>query len=240
MRLTQRCNRVQRINPRGMGLIEIIVAIGISVITLTTAVSLSVRISIRAQENFVETSVLQYQALVSEELRLLEIGLKREVLLGNTFATGVFLPPASPTYLTWAKFCGNNPSDQYMSISLPSYKTAYAVDTMRLTSVTAGSNEVIDELVDTANGEDGRFRFGDLKDSNNQPISYTFGSFNSNDMRMEISLKKTVTSSAVFAGNADFNNITVKSVIRYNLYNKAYYTKPQEIRMVYNSVCPKS
>jgi hypothetical protein len=205
--------------PKGMGLVEIIVAIAISVVTLTSSVVFSSRLAMRAQQTFVEESVLQLQSIISEQLRLIEQGLKRDVKNNLTMSTGGYLPAAaSAPQMTWTQFCSSNVANSHFTTNLPTFSSDFATHTANLlvasgTAVTTpedGTNLYIFTPV-TGNGKFGAFT--------NVPV--------------EIGLRKSVDSSTSGLGN----NITIRTMIRYTLYKKTYYTKPQEIKMIYNLVC---
>ncbi len=215
-------------SPKGMGLVEVVVAIGISVVTLTTAVVFSTQLSRRAEENFVESSVLQLQSLISEELRLVEQGLKKDVIAvpARKLADGQFLPASGaslPTpQLTWAQFCSNKPLDKTMAINLPDFSSS--VHKVSLYPVNSGTT-----LTVPSDGSQYIFSpvIGNPK----------FGSFT--NINVDVSLTKIVSSTNIGTG-ADVNTITIKSIIHYKMFGRDYFTKPQEIKMIYNSVCVSS
>lgn len=221
---------IQDAKPRGMGLVEIVIAIGISVITLTSSVVFSTRLSMRSQQIFVEESIAQLQAIITEELRLIEQGLKRDVIatqgVANAINQGTFLPAnptaSTPPRMTWAQFC-NATQYNYFTINLPAFSG---------NNTYADHKIVVSQAVGAATTppEDNKTNYVFMPLSGNT----SFGSFKG--IPVELGLHKTVTPSNTGLGN----NITIKSIIRYKLYNKNkyIYTKPQEIRMVYNLVCP--
>lgn len=215
--------------PKGMGLVEILVSIGISIVTLTGAVVFSTNLARKAQENFVEVSALQLQSLLVEEVRLMELGLKSDVqnTSGNSSAytaPNTFLGPQ------WQLFCNNN-SLTFFKMTLPDMTTSQSTPV----NISLSDISTTGTLMTVADEGNAQYRFAD-------PFAGTgiqrFGAFNtsgSGGIRVMASMKKTVVS-----GNPNpLNNIiTVKTIVTYNMFGKDYFTKSQEVKMVYSLVCP--
>jgi hypothetical protein len=210
--------KAEKRHPKGMGLVEVIVAIAISVVTLTSSVVFSTRLEMRSQQSFVDESILQLQNLITEQLRLVEQGLKRDVKNNLTFATAAFLEPDSTgtTFMTWRQFCSDTLSYNNFSMVLPTFSGL--THTIRLSSVTGTGEKIPDDDVNL-------YVFSTV--SGNE----SFGSFEK--LPVQIGLRKSFVDSSSGLGK----NIVIKTVVKYSLYNKTYYTKPQEVSMIRSLVC---
>lgn len=223
------CSTRKFSKPKGMGLVEILVAIGISIITLTGAVVFSTTLARRAQENFVEVSALQLQSLFVEELRLMELGLKSDVQ-NNPNASSAYSAPNTFLGSEWQSFCSNS-SLAYFKMTLPDMATSQSTP-FRI-SLTDASTNGAQKPVPAEGGV--QYYFAD-------PFIGTgiqrFGAFNtsgSGGIKVMTSMKKTVVSSS---SNPLNNIITIKTITTYNMFGKDYFTKPQEVKMIYSLVCP--
>lgn len=65
---------------KGFSIVEVLVAIAISAIALTSAATFSARLMVRGQMNFLDQSALQLQALVTEQVRFLELSMQNTLL----------------------------------------------------------------------------------------------------------------------------------------------------------------
>jgi hypothetical protein len=215
----------------GMGLVEIIVALGISVVTLTGAAVFSASLRKRAQENFMEISVLQLQSLVTEELRLVELGLKKDVKEGKRFADNtdfLYKSRLNNQALNWAGFCNQQPginAAQYLSITLPDFVTANADHKISFGVLSQGAG------VDVRNNVEGmnNVLFYPI------PSSVQFGAFSSTNAR--VAIQKYIDSSDS-GGLGLGNTIKFKIIVNYTLFgNDERYTVSQDVTMIHNLVC---
>jgi len=213
---------------KGMSLIEIVVAIGISVITMTGAAVFSTELVRRSQENFVEISMLQLQSIITEQLRLVESGLKLDVAASPAkhFADGTdFLARNKPAnvsnVVTWENLCTTSPS--FYNISLPTFDSGPNIHQIYFLDISSTGQA---PNPPAASGSqipaDTKFApvMGDVK----------FGAINNTPTR--VSIRKEIR------GTGDLRSIVFSSIIYYKVINnKNVFTKPQEIRFVYDLVC---
>jgi type II secretory pathway pseudopilin PulG len=205
--------KLNKLKHAGMGLVEVVVAIGISVVTLTGAAVFSSSLAKRAQQNFVEVSVNQLQSLITEQIRLAESELKKDTSEfknnGDTFTR------AFSTANDWDNFCGLG--TQSLNISLPNF--------VSYNHVSFGNPSGAQTQVPTDDGAN--YIFTDIG------TSERYGAFD--NMPVAIGINKRIPN---VSGNSPFDKvISLKTVIRYQIYGKTYYTKPEEIKLLAYLVC---
>ena len=200
----------------GMGLVEVVVAIGISVVTLTGAAVFSSSLAKRSQENFVEVSIVQLQSLITEQIRLAESELKKdsaEFKNNGDTATRVFSANNG-----WDNFC--NLASENLVMSFPNFTSNSNVSF----SPVSGAGRQIAVPTD-----DGRlYTFVDIN------TSEKFGSFE--NMPVAVGINKTIPN--VSNTNSPFEKvISLKTVVRYQIFGKTYFTKPEEIKILGYLTC---
>lgn len=203
-----------------MSLIEIVVAIGISVVTMTGAAVFSNSLVVRAQDNFSETAALQLQTLVNEQIRLLELSMKRDIKAEKDPTEGGYLPSA-----IWTRICSEslNNNGIFLQLNFPAFNNSSA-QTITLDSL-AASNISLSPDTGEANG----YKFYKFSNLNR------LGSFESSKSPVHISIKKEMDSSL---GQGDLlKSVKFTTMIGYTVLGKQRFTKPQEIKMVYSLVC---
>jgi hypothetical protein len=217
------------VKTKGMGLVEVIVAIGISVVTLTGAGVFSSQLVKRAQNNFMEISVNQLQGTINEQLRLVESGLKQDVVSGIQIAGDGFIKQNNAKALTtnvasWADLCSADII--YYNINLPSFSAGTADSAIYFLPLASSSNPKTVDGVSIPFGvpQGNTTQFG--------PVKYDSGN-------VLISIKKSIGKAVIPNTNTDLGNAVIfESIIYYNIYNKPQFSKSQQIRMNYTSVCP--
>jgi hypothetical protein len=203
-------NSKLNIKRRGLSIIEVIVAIGISVVTITGAAQFSLNLVHRAQENFVEESALELQTLINEQLRFLEFMLRKDIKDSN------------PSISNRAAFCSTNQLG-YFKMNLPNFDGSS--NNLTLSAIPQTGNAVI---VDSDS-----FYFSDPFSAAQNQYN-RFGAFDRVDDAVQVSIKKEVNPGS----NPTDNFITLKTVVKYDVFGTAKYTKIQETKMIYSLVCP--
>lgn len=209
-----------------MSLVEIIVAIGISVITLTSAVVFSSALTKRSQENYMEISAIQLQGLVAEQLRLLESGLKKDIKNGLKPNDS----PANPnSYLdssTWRKICSYNSTPEYYTLSFPGFPSTNAKINIRQDQ--SGMVQKVAPDQDSGSGTINAYYY-----KLQGPKS--FGSFKLDSNPVFVSIGKT---SNYDRSNAINNYVTFKIIVNYKVLGSTeYFTKTEEVKMIYSLIC---
>lgn len=200
----------------GLSLIEILVAITISVVTLTSSAVFASQLVTRAQTNFMEISALQLHNLTIEQLRLIESGLRRDAKVYdyNDSASYLFISGASPQ--PWQLMCDKDST-------IPRY--FYLQDNTSSGSVEARTITVPARTQSLDGLSYDFYRFPDS-------IKTNYGGFTSSNTEVLISIRK------IFRTSADFGEyISFSSVVSYRLYNRYYFTKPIETRVIWALVC---
>lgn len=198
MRIFKKIKKTLSSKKIGLSLIEVIVAIAISGMTLTVSAVFSTRVMIYAQENFMQDSSNQLNALISEQLKFIELDLT-EAKLSNGSIT-----PKIQNEL-WGQICnlkGNYTDIRHFNISIPSY------DSSSMNFVFSQSTNTLS----TINGYEGSFKFNPL--TQNQLM----GSFL--EQKLTTSSNNPRVSYAVRVyGNQE--TLTFESIVRYYVLNQS-------------------
>lgn len=111
---------------RAMSLVEVVLAIGVSAITLTTSAVFTTRLVAKSQENFMSDSAMQLTNLIVEQLRLVEVDLQ---MTKSRIAQGAdpnSFPPSLANRNVWNSICSVIPSSTasaplYLYTQLPTF-----------------------------------------------------------------------------------------------------------------------
>ncbi len=198
----------------GMGLVEVVVAIGISVITLTGAVKFSSALAQRSQKSFVEVSASQLHTIMNEEVWLLELTMKKDKAAGFT---SIF-----PNDTEWNNFCStSNSFYRSFKLSIPSFSPG-TISTISVQPqlIVASDNPQVKAV------EGNNYTFYNMFAASNLQ---GYGAFSKNSQQVNITFYKNVVKSQ--------NDISITTVVNYNIFNTDYFTPPQDIHMLYDLVC---
>lgn len=204
----------------GMNLVEIVVAIGVSVITLTTSAVFSTRLIVRAQQNFMEDSATQLTAVIVEELRLAEIEMQ-ETRTKYTQGQPTVFPNVFANQSDWINgFCalGGKPN---MAIDIP----------RAVKNTTQNFDFNISFLTDITNAtvEKKNYQIKDITDQD----QLTGAFFIASNSKLGVGILREV------ATNTLGTIITLSIVVRYYILNQPtpQYTRPVEVKMVKDTIC---
>lgn len=111
---------------RALSIVEVVVAIGVSVITLTTSAIFSTRLIARAQENFMADSALQLTNIIVEQLRLVEADMQSKVTELKSSPNNSAFPPTLNSRETWNNICSTSNGRIYLTTNLPIVGNSYA------------------------------------------------------------------------------------------------------------------
>lgn len=222
---------------RGISLVETIVAIGISSVTLTTASIFSTRLVIRAQENFMEESAVQLQNIVAEQLRLIEadLQLNKAIRINNPNSPEPFAFSSPSANYSWKgaggiSFCDSD-TPINLQMNLPDFTQSQSnseqpIYLQQITSaniLTPGSSDYPDYA--------GYTLFALQKNQ-------LTGSFATSDNTIYLGIRKTVTSTTI--SGETLSSISFNIVTAYKVLNQPKFTfsVPLEVKMVKDLVCP--
>jgi type II secretory pathway pseudopilin PulG len=202
---------------KGMTLVEILVAIAISIFTMTSSAVFCVSLVQRAQLNFIEISALQLQTIVTEQLRLVESALKKDAKSKTYTDTTSYLYDTNPgvSVQPWADICSTSSTAKYYYVDNN--------DTDKIIRITALG---VTDPVYTVEGNSYTFKVLD------PTIEANYGGFSGANTEVLMSVKKTYVTSSDIGEYVSFN-----TVIGYKLYGKYFYTKPLETRMIKSLIC---
>lgn len=220
-----RFKKVSTKRSKGLSLVEIIVAIGISVITLTTSAVFSTRLIIRAQQNFMQDSAVQLSNIIVEELRLAEVDMqsaKKIVSQGGSAVPKVFASAGD-----WTKFCsvGGNAN---LGIDLPKVINNPATLDFKISFVS-----------DITNGdfEGQQYRIEDITDKDKLTGAFYIGS-GSSVQNLGIGIQRKIDNTNAALGQI----VNLNIILRYYLFNiktaeYTKYTRPINIKMIRDTIC---
>jgi prepilin-type N-terminal cleavage/methylation domain-containing protein len=230
---------------KGFSLIEIVVALGISVITLTGSAVFSTQLITRAQDNFMEVSALQLQGMITEQLRLLESGLKNDVANNRRCTLGPspscstsssrYLPVTTPDQ--WARICSNSSNTSYrFAMNFPVFNNQRTDSNAKAIVSTPASEQSfpVGEVGVGMNfyGQTGNTtaRFYRLTTSTS-PWLNRFGAFETDDTPVFVNIEK------IYENATNLSRVIFRVIIRYEVLGQARYTRSQEIQMVHSLIC---
>lgn len=225
---------------KGLSLMEVVVAIAISMISMTVTSIYTTQLMIAAQQNFFESSSNEYESMVIEQLRLVESNLqeaksKAELGLISTL-NGL---PLNITPQTNDTFCGNPDLDLaqgqlFLTMSLPDFFPATPTPTtvaptsfqIQLSTLPGtGTFEIIN-----ANEEGVTYKFVRISDSQKTGAMRTSGYQN-----IGIAMTRIVEKGS--SGTGDF--IVIKVRFAYQIPGQSSYrfTKVTDVRMLRDFIC---
>lgn len=214
---------------KALSLVEVVLAIGISAIALTTSAVFTTRLVARSQKNFMSDSAMQLTNLIVEQLRLVEIDLqttKSRIVLGgdpNSY------PPTLASRDVWNTICrvvptGSASNPVYLSTQLPTF--------------TSGSNNApplninlsISSSGTPRNTPWGDFRFDPV------PPANRMGAF-AIDTNSDLGLSIQLTAERNNLLGADILVFTVLISYRVPNISEIQYSTPVIVKMVKSTVC---
>jgi type II secretory pathway pseudopilin PulG len=210
----------------GISLVEIVVAIGISTIALTTSAVFSTQLIYRSQENFMAESSSQLQNVIVEQLRLIEGDMINVVKNGGrpkAFASGTPDP--------WTGvFCTQGASvPLHYKISVPN-----VIDSNQNFTTQLSAQPITTDTQIAASIDGKQFQFYPLERTQ---LTGAFARLSDISRVVSVGIRKTEPVSG-FTGIE--NPVLFEVVIRYYILNKTEpsYSEITEVRMVKSLVCP--
>lgn len=225
--------KISKAKKLGMSLMEIIIAIAISSITLTVSAIFSTQLTFKAQENFMAESSAQYQNLIAQQFRLLEsdmITLKKKNAIGGTKVQPMAFPAKFTGLNPWRTMCTlGTASPIHYSITLPKVVDPNQTIDIKLNQVT--SVAVSEQY--TENGK--LFYFVPIPQK--EQLTGAFAQLATTNRTVFIAIRKTEPNSGI-AGVP--NPILFEIRLRYSVLNRSTpaYSKVTEVQMVKDLVCP--
>lgn len=194
-------------NPKGTTLVEVIVAIGISVITITSAAVFTGDLNRRAQENFAEVAANQLHTLMIDQLNLIEADLRN--------------PPSKSILSTAARNLLCTQNNVPLQISFPKFDDTYTTSLNISQVLTPAYTRIVN-----VNGSDVNFSFFIAQEANTTPNNVRIGSYSNTPVWPAIYMTRT---------NDGFLNFA--TVVGYRVFNKDYFTTPVEIKFERSKLC---
>lgn len=217
----------------GMSLMEIIIAIAISAIALTTSAVFSTQLIYKSQENFMAESSSQFQNVIVQQLRLIESDMIAAVK-HNASGASPIIPQAfanSTGTNSWQRFCqtGSATTAIHYSISLPKVADkTQSIDIKLTEEAPGGQNQSYTENNNT---------YVFVPVTNTDALTGAFALQSDASNTVFIAIRKTVPLAAV-TGLED--PILLEVRIEYFILNKATpnYSRTTEVQFVKSLVCP--
>ena len=220
---------------RGFSLMEVLVAIAISVVTMTSSVVFASQLGIRAQNNLLEETAIQVQNVISEQLRLMELGFRNNKSEHDITKVGDIsaLPGTVFFKAGWERVCTTNSSNDYFALNLPDLGNVSGIPRDFDLSFSDGDriNGIAEESIPV---EDEKFR------------SYTYykigDQFGAVNLPMYVSINKKATySPSNYLRNPSQNSIDFEVIVYFQSADnpkRAFLSEPMTVTMVYRIVCP--
>jgi len=210
---------------KALSLVEIIVAIGISAITLTTSSVFSTRLMIRAQQNFMDDSAVQLTNIIVEQLRLAESEMQQVKIINAK--GGNSIPRVFRSLSEWQDFCnvGGNPN---LFVDIPRAVSGGSTHNVQIGFLNGQANSNVEGI---------NYLFQNITDREKLTGAFYTGS-NSAVQELGVGIQKTINNSSSALGEV----INVNVVIRYYLFNiktteYTKYSRPTTVKMIKSTVC---
>jgi hypothetical protein len=205
---------------KALSLVEIVVAIGVSVITLTTSTIFSTRVITSAQQNFMEDSSVQLSNVIVEQFRLAEIEMqntKAKVISGQPSTPRVFSSAAD-----WTTFCNTGTGRNLF------------IDTPKAIVNSNDFNYKITFPAGAVNADVGGVSYFIQEISDKEKLTGAFYAASASTVaKVGMGILKTIE-------NQTFGQIiNLSVVIRYYVLKNPNpnYTNPIQIRMIRDTIC---
>jgi hypothetical protein len=204
-----------RLSKKGLNLVEIVIAIGVSSIALTTTAVFSTALIYESQNNYLTETAVQYQGIIAEQLRLAELDLINVIQTNNTASMRTFTDVNSRN-----TFCTNTGASgaRHYNITLPRIiASTNSIDIGNIQLTQVNSNLVVYQ------GK--QFSFSNI------PSDRRIGAFASAET-VEIAIRTSHTPTSPV--------ILFEILIRYKVFNRVdfYYSPIFTVNMVKSQVCP--
>jgi hypothetical protein len=228
--------KIQNIK-QGLSLMEVVVAIAISMITVTVTSVYTTQLMIASQRNYFESSVNEYESIVVEQLRIIESNLQLAKSKGNPgLISSLDLTFLNSTPMSNATFCGNpglaSQNQLSLKIDLPEFfplsptpPYSVSVTPTPFNPRLSANNDYIYDLT-----EDGvRYLFFQINESQLTGALRTAGFRD-----VGIALTRIVE-----GGNGVVDIINIKLKFAYRIYSQNNFrvTKTTDVRMIRDSIC---
>ena len=218
--MTNKLRKILFTKKQGLNLVEVVVAIGVSIVTLTTSAVFSTRLIIRAQENFMVDSSTQLVTLLTEQFRLIEADMQNtKKTVGNDTTT---YPSTLKNRQTWNDICASEKSEVYLKTDIP---------------IVGSENQSNINLVTQETKNDIKTPYGKYQFNYISKDSQTGAFYIAKDSNIGISIKRTITEDGVSALGPVLNFSIITSYSVPNLAETRFST-PVQIKMFKSSVCP--
>lgn len=215
---------------KGINLVEIIVAIGVSSIALTTSAIFSTRLMYRSQENFMADSSTQLQTLVAEQLKLIEADMTSARQKYSSGDAAIF-PSSLPSQSAWIGAGGLCAKQTiHYSMTLPEVVNSSQTINLQLRELGQSEFDANKDSIESGN----EFGFIPLKQAE---LTGAFSQLITQDNIVALALRKT----EIPSGIAGIPNILLfEIVIRYFVLDKSIpdFSNITEVKMPKNLVCP--
>lgn len=215
---------------KGINLVEIVVAIGISSIALTTSAIFSTRLLYRSQENFMADSSTQLQSLIAEQLKLIEADMVDARQRYSAGTTTAYPLPFGSTAAWKDRFCGITTSSLHYTITLPLVTNSSQIINLTLRELQQSEYDANKASIEAGN----EFGFTPLKPTE---LTGAFAQLSAQNNQIFVGLRKRELPSGI-AGIP--NIILFEIVIKYFVLDKTIpdFSNITEVKMVKNLVCP--